>query len=72
MTVVIDGTPLVLRVKDEKTSIEFSNTLWYGADHFSRCHHLDGLRAVIQYTPLSASGISGDLAKLEVYQDFIP
>ena len=70
MSVVIDGTPLTFRAKDEKISLGLSDSVWYGADHFSRCHHLDGLRAVIQYKPSSTSSISGDLAQFEVHEDF--
>src|SRR5205814_8519820 len=46
MTVVIDGATLVLRAKDEKIKIGVFDTLGYGADHFTRCHHLAGLRAM--------------------------
>ena len=70
MTVVIDGAPLTFRTNDEKTKIEFSDTLWFGADHFNVCRHLDGLRAEIQYMPSSGSSrISGSLLQFNIYDD---
>jgi hypothetical protein len=30
--------------------IGYSDTLWYGSDHFSLCHHVEGMHAV----PLSS------------------
>jgi hypothetical protein len=70
MTMVIDGAPLTFRTSDEKTNIEFSDTLWFGADHFNVCSHLDGLRAEIQYMPASSSSrISGALMQFDIYDD---
>ena len=70
MTVVIDGAPLTFRTNDDKTNIEFSDTLWFGADHFNVCRHLDGLRAEIQYAPSSGSSrISGTLMQFDIYDD---
>lgn len=43
----------------------FSDTLWYGADHFTACYHLDGMRAVVQYKPSADKNYAGDLVKLE-------
>lgn len=45
----------------------FSDTLWYGRDHFTPCHHLEGLRAVVRYRP--ASNAPNDLVELEVRMD---
>ncbi len=69
MRIVIDGKPLTFRVQDE-TSIGLSDTVWYGPDHFSRCHHLDGLQVVIQYVPATASGITGDVTRFDIYPNF--
>ena len=71
MRVVIDGTPLTFRTNGGKSSVGLSDTLWYTADHFSLCNHLDGLRAVIQYSPSSGSGISGDLVRFEIDDDLV-
>ena len=48
----------------------FSDTLWYGADHFDYCHHVEGLRAVGRYKPASDKTYTGDLAEFELRDDF--
>jgi Tfp pilus assembly protein PilF len=47
----------------------FSDTLWYGEDHFSYCHHVAGLRAAIRYKPPSDKTYAGDLVEVELRQD---
>jgi Tfp pilus assembly protein PilF len=47
----------------------FSDTLWYGEDHFSYCHHLEGLRAVVRYRPPADSSYAGDVVEFEVRDD---
>lgn len=44
----------------------FSDTLWYGADHFSLCHHLEGIRAVVRYRPAADASYAGDVAEIEI------
>ncbi len=48
----------------------FSDTLWYGEDHFTICHHLDGMRAVVRFRASSAKGYDSDIAELEVRDSF--
>lgn len=48
----------------------FSDTIWYGADHFSLCHNLDGLRAVVYFHPASGAGSGGTIAELEIRDAF--
>lgn len=36
-------------VADKQYGVGFSDTLWYGEDHFSTCHHLEGMHAVVRY-----------------------
>ena len=31
----------------------FSDTIWYGEDHFTLCHHLESMRAIVRYHPAS-------------------
>jgi len=52
--------------------VGFSDTLWYGRDHFSRCHHLEGLRAVVHYRPASDATYAGDIAEVEIRDDLPP
>jgi tetratricopeptide (TPR) repeat protein len=47
----------------------FSDTLWYGEDHFSFCHNLEGLRAVVYYLPPSDATYTGDAAEIDIRND---
>ncbi len=47
-------------------STGFSDTIWYGADHFSICHHIDGMRAVIRYRPSEDKKFAGTIANVEL------
>jgi hypothetical protein len=47
----------------------FSDTIWYGADHFSTCHHVEGLHAIIRYKPSTDNKYAGELAELELRQE---
>lgn len=47
----------------------FSDTIWYGGDHFNGCHHIEGLRAIVHYKPASDATYVGDIAELEVRDD---
>ncbi len=51
----------------------FSDTLWYGEDHFTLCHHLEGQPAVVFFRPAPSGGsFAGELAELEIRDDFLP
>lgn len=47
----------------------FSDTVWYGADHFSLCHHVEGMRAILRFKPPSDNSYAGDLAEVELRED---
>ena len=49
--------------------IGYSDTLWYGADHFSSCHHLEGLRAIVRYEPGKDPQFVGKVTSLELRED---
>ncbi|HTW58134.1 MAG TPA: hypothetical protein VMD99_08390 [Terriglobales bacterium] len=49
--------------------VGFTDTIWYGEDHFSFCHHLEGMRAIVQYRAPSDSTYAGDLADIEIRDD---
>ena len=61
-----DGKSLTF-TSDGRLRIGFSDTLWWGEDHFSACHHLAGHPAVLAYKPQGAQG--GELVDLEVRDD---
>jgi tetratricopeptide (TPR) repeat protein len=49
---------------DGNLMIGFSDTFWWGEDHYTRCHHLSGHRGVIAFKPQSQT-----LLDLEVRDD---
>ncbi len=63
-----DGQTLIFHRKGPVIS-GFSDTLWYGADHFEFCHHLEGLRAVVHYRPPADATYAGDLGGFEIRDD---
>lgn len=63
-----DAKPLSFRV-DGRFRSGWSDTLWWGSDHYSLCHHLTGLPALIAYKPGGSDG--GELLDLEV-RDHLP
>ncbi len=44
----------------------FSDTLWYGEDHFNFCHHLENRQAVVFFRPSSDANYAGVLAMVEI------
>jgi tetratricopeptide (TPR) repeat protein len=47
----------------------FSDTVWYGTDHFNICRHFEGLRAIVRYKPSADSRYAGELAELEFREE---
>jgi len=47
----------------------FSDTIWYGEDHFSFCHHLEGMRAIVHYHPVPNAKYVGEIAEIEIRDD---
>lgn len=47
----------------------FEDTLWYGKDHFSFCHHLEGRRAEIIFKSLAGKPGGGEILRLRVCDD---
>jgi Tfp pilus assembly protein PilF len=47
----------------------FTDTIWYGADHFTLCHHLEGMRTIVRYKAPSDASYAGDLADVEIRDD---
>lgn len=67
-TLAQDGRQLTFRYEGP-FAMGFSDTLWYGEDHFSLCHHLEGMRAVVHYRPAVNASYAGDLVEIELRQD---
>jgi Tfp pilus assembly protein PilF len=65
LTLTREGKPFSFRMKRPFLS-GFSDTIWYGADHFSTCHHLDGMRAIVRYKPSIDPAYVGDVEEIEI------
>jgi tetratricopeptide (TPR) repeat protein len=52
--------------------IGYSDTLWYGSDHFSICHHVEGMHAVIRYRPAVSKDYAGDWLSIELREELPP
>ncbi len=63
-----DAKPLTF-TSDGRMLVGFSDTLWWGEDHFSRCHHLEGHPGVLVYKTGGPQG--PELIDLEV-RDELP
>ncbi len=66
VTLAPGGAPAHTFVRKHGFTSGFSDTLWYGEDHFSVCHNLEGLRAVVYYRPSSDPQYTGELVSLEL------
>ena len=65
ITFVLDGgAPLTLS-NAAAVRVGFSDTIWYGADHMTACHHAEGLTAIIQFKPPSNPKALPTLEKLD-------
>jgi Tfp pilus assembly protein PilF len=51
--------------------VGYSDTLWWGRDHFSSCLHIEGIRAVIHYKPSADPKYAGELARLDLRDDLL-
>lgn len=56
----------------DKFGVGFSDTLWYGEDHFSDCYHLDGMNALVRYSPSSDHNGDVEMRWLEIRDELIP
>jgi len=63
-----NGKKSVYRIDKSFIGYGFSDTIWYGTDHFSLCHHLQGMRVVARFHP-AAAGHSDELVWVEVRDD---
>jgi tetratricopeptide (TPR) repeat protein len=52
--------------------VGYSDTLWYGGDHFSLCHHVEGMHAIVRYRPAVSKDYAGDWLSIELRDDLPP
>jgi len=50
----------------------YSDTFWYGQNHISICHGLEGKRTIVFYKPLSSGNSTGEASEVEVRNDLPP
>jgi tetratricopeptide (TPR) repeat protein len=67
LTLNHDGKDIVFQ-PSKGFMVGYSDTLWYGQDHFSDCHHIEGMHAIIAYRPGDGKA-ANDLVELELRVD---
>jgi tetratricopeptide (TPR) repeat protein len=73
MEIVLQNGDKILNFSSQKAyGMGFSDTLWYGADHFNPCHHLEGMNAVVRYRPPSDPTGENEMRWLEIRDELIP
>ena len=63
------GDDIMVFKSKGRQMIGYSDTLWYGSDHFSLCHHVEGMHAVIRYRPAVTKDYAGDWLSIELRDD---
>jgi tetratricopeptide (TPR) repeat protein len=71
LVVLHGGQPLTFHSKGG-VAFGFSDTLWYGEDHFSACRHIAGLRAIVQYRPAANTNYAYDAVEVDLRDDLPP
>ena len=56
----------------KKFGVGFSDTLWYGEDHFSDCSHIDGMNTLVRYTQSPDQNGDQEMQWLEIRDELIP
>jgi hypothetical protein len=63
-----DGQTLTFRRRGG-FNFGFSDSLWYGEDHITLCHHLEGLRSIVHYRPSKDKSYVGEVVEIEIRDD---
>jgi tetratricopeptide (TPR) repeat protein len=66
------GDDLMVFKSKGRQMIGYSDTLWYGSDHFTLCHHVEGMHAVIRYRPAVSKEFAGDWLSIELRDELPP
>jgi tetratricopeptide (TPR) repeat protein len=66
------GDDTMLFKSKGRQMIGYSDTLWYGSDHFSLCHHVEGMHAIIRYRPAVSRDYAGDWLSIELRDELPP
>ncbi|MFY9560508.1 MAG: DUF1570 domain-containing protein [Terriglobales bacterium] len=71
-TLTLEQAGQTLTFHSKAAVIGFSDTLWFGRDHFTPCFHVTGLRAAVRYKPASDKSYTGDVVTLGFRDDLPP
>ena len=66
------GDDLMVFKNKGRQMIGYSATLWYGSDHFSLCHHVEGMHAVVRYRPAVSKDYAGEWLSIELRDELPP
>jgi tetratricopeptide (TPR) repeat protein len=66
------GDDLMVFKSKGRQMIGYSDTLWYGSDHFRLCHHVEGMHAIIRYRPPVSKDYAGDWLSIELRDELPP
>lgn len=69
ITLLLSENGRTLSFRGQKVFWGFSDTIWYGFDHFNPCHHLEGMRAVVHFRPSADASYAGDLVDVDIRND---
>jgi tetratricopeptide (TPR) repeat protein len=69
ITLVLNDRGRTLIFRGQHTFWGFSDTIWYGFDHFNQCHHLEGMRAVVHFRPALDASYAGELVDVDIRND---
>jgi tetratricopeptide (TPR) repeat protein len=73
MQIVLESGEKSLHFRAGKTyGMGFTDTLWYGEDHFNPCHHLEGMKAVVRYKASSDQNEENEFRWLEIRDELTP
>jgi hypothetical protein len=74
------GTKLVLQNSNGRQTfcsatlhrVGYSDTFFWGRDHYTPCRHLNGLRGIVRYKRDTARGTAGEWLELDLWHDLPP
>jgi len=69
LTVTLTHGNEVQSFHSENLPVGFSDTLWWGRDHFTPCFHVASLRAVVHFKPATDKAYTGDLMNVGFRED---
>jgi tetratricopeptide (TPR) repeat protein len=70
--VLLSGEKSLTFHSGKKFGVGFSDTLWYGEDHFSDCFHINGMNALVRYTPSPDPNGEREVQWFEIRDELIP